>query len=361
MTETSTIAPTIFFNVAWMNEYRGITDIDAPLVGGSWAEKHEVCNFLDINGRCYGFVQPPNGENINIGRIGASEDTKFIDGVTVVWSARARNGKTVVVGLYRNARLHSSRQKLPNSPLHQQGGFKLEDYFAECRVEDAFLISHKRRDHFIPRGTDAMGQCLVWYGDTDTGRLESAKIKNLLEKLSAAAAQGELEAAIAEAGNVTAGSCDDEQREIEEDVKNIFDSNLPNIDKFNLVRARVGQGKFRQQVMLRWRNGCAVTGCQVSAMLRASHIKPWRDCVNASEQLSADNGLMLTANLDALFDRGLISFDKTGAMLVSPEISDLDSKNLGLKGARLLIRPSEWQDRYLAYHRQTFGFERESR
>jgi HNH endonuclease len=357
MSDISVTAPTIFFNIAWMNYYRGISDTDAPLDGGSWAEKHEVCNFLDVDGRCYGFVQPPNGENISIGRIGASENADFIDGVTVVWSARARSGKTVVVGLYRNARLHRSRQKLPNSAQHQQIGFKLDDYFAECRADDAFLISHKRRDHFIPRGTDAMGQSLVWYGDTDTGKLESKKIESLLGNLAAAAAQNELEAAITEAGNATAGSCDDEQREIEEDVQHIFDSNLPTAEKFNLVRARVGQGKFRQQVMQRWRNACAVTGCQVSAMLRASHIKPWRDCVNASEQLSADNGLMLTANLDALFDRGLISFDKTGAMLISPEISDLDTKSLGLKSARLLIRPSEWQDRFLAYHRQTFGFE----
>lgn len=355
------VAPTIFFNVAWMNEYQGVTDTDTPLDGGSWAVKHEVCNFLPVDGRCYGYVQPPNSENINIGRIGAPEAADYIDGVTVVWSARARSGKTVVVGLYRNARLHRERQKLPTSPQHQQKGFKLENYFAECRVEDAFLISHKRRDHFIPRGIDAMGQSLIWYGDTETGQLEATKIDLLLSRLTDARTQGELEAAIVEAGNVTAGSCDDEQREIEEDIKEVFESDLPTEDKFNLVRARIGQGKFRQEVMQRWRNGCAVTGCQVTAMLRASHIKPWRDCTNAKERLSADNGLMLTANLDALFDRGLISFDKSGAMLVSAEISDLDSMKLGLKNARLLIRPSEWQERYLAYHRQAFGFEPDSR
>jgi HNH endonuclease len=359
--EEKMAVPTIFFNVSWMNEYRGISDLDSPLDGGSWSEKHEVCNFLPVDGRCYGFVQPPNGESINIDRIGATEGVDHIDGVTVVWSARARSGKTVVVGIYRNARLHRNRQTLPQSALHQQKGFKLEDYFAECSVEDAILISPKRRDHFIPRGSNAMGQSLVWYGDTEKGALEAAKVENLLEQVAAAKLQIDLESAIVEAGNATAGSCDEGQRELEEDVRSVLASELPTEDKFNLVRARVGQGKFRQDVMQRWRNACAVTGCQVTAMLRASHIKPWRDCVNAKEQLSADNGLMLTANLDALFDRGLISFNKAGEMLVSRDLSKTDSDKLGLTNARLLIRPDEWQDRYLAHHRETFGFETSSR
>jgi hypothetical protein len=353
--------PTIFFNVAWMNAYRGISDIDAPLDGGSWTEKHEVCNFLPISGRCYGFVQPPNGENINISRIGAKDDADYLDGVTIVWSARARSGKTVVVGLYRNARLYRERQKLPSALEHQQRGFRLEDYFAECNAEDAFLISHKRRDHFIPRGSDAMGQSLVWYGDTETGRVEAGKISNLLEQIVDNRTQFDAANEIVESGGATAGSFDEAQRELEEDIDAVLSSDLPANDKFNLVRARVGQGKFRQQVLQMWRNGCAVTGCQVNAMLRASHIKPWRDCINEKERLSPDNGLMLTANLDALFDRGLISFDGSGRMLVSPDISENDSRNLGLINCRLIVRPNERQQHYLGYHRQAFGFDSLSR
>jgi HNH endonuclease len=349
--------PTIFFNIAWMNEYKGITDNDSPVDGGSWAVKHEVCNFLPVGGRCYGFVQPPNGENLKIERIGASESDAYIDGVTIVWTARARSGKkTIVVGFYRNARLYRDRQKLPTSAQLQQPGFKLDDYFAECDVEDAFLVSHGRRDHFIPRGSDAMGQSLVWYGDTETGRSESARAAKLLAQIISNKEQIEEAAELLDAGGATAGSFDEDQRELEEDIEAIFDSELPAEQKFSLVQARVGQGKFRKQVMQMWRNGCAVTGCQVTAMLRASHIKPWRDCSNERERLSADNGLMLTANLDALFDRGLISFDKTGMMLISPDISETDKKNLGLKGAKLLMRPSEHQERFLAYHRKNFGF-----
>ncbi|MBN9788867.1 hypothetical protein DMP17_09690 [Pseudonocardia sp. TMWB2A] len=348
--------PTIYFNVAWMDEYRGITDSDIPLDGGSWTDKHEVCNFMPIDGKCYGYVQPPNSETINITRIGASEDADYIDSVTVVWSARARGGKTVVVGLYRNARVHRRRQKLPYSPHHQQSGFSLVDYFAECNEEDAFLLSHKRRTHFIPRGKNAMGQSLIWYGESETGAVESLKIAALLQEYITEKHQSNTDSLIMECGDTTAGSFDRDQQEIEEDVQNILTSDLSNSEKANLVRARLGQGKFRKQVMQVWRNSCAVTGCQIPAMLRASHIKPWRDCETTAERLSADNGLMLTANLDALFDRGLISFDAKGLMLISPEISDMDRERLGLQHARLTVAPSQWQERYLAYHRQVFGF-----
>jgi hypothetical protein len=43
--------------------------------------------------------------------------------------------------------------------------------------------------------------------------------------------------------------------------------------KKQLIDARRGQGRFRAGVFKRWR-GCAVTGCTVPEVLRASHIKP---------------------------------------------------------------------------------------
>jgi HNH endonuclease len=352
---TETIPPTIFFNIAWMNEYRGITDTDMPLDGGSWTDKHEVCNFLPVDGRCYGFVQPPGGVRLNISRIGAPDDADFIDGVTVVWSARARSGKTVVVGIYQNARVYRERQKLPFSSIHNQNGFILTDYFAECREEDAFLISG-RRTHFIPRGLGGMGQSLVWYGDTQIGQDEAGSILTWLNQLTSEQSKQAIEVSLLQAKEATLGSFDDDVNEIEKDIRAILDSSATETTKSTLIHARIGQGKFRQNLMQIWRSACAVTGCQIPALLRASHIKPWRECVSAAERLSPDNGLMLSANLDALFDRGLISFDKNGTMLVSPDISESDQNKLGLKNARLSKKPSEWQEGYLSYHRPLFGF-----
>ncbi|MGO7165362.1 HNH endonuclease, partial [Rhizobium johnstonii] len=64
-------------------------------------------------------------------------------------------------------------------------------------------------------------------------------------------------------------------------------------------------------MLAQWHGRCAVTSCNLPAVLRASHIVPWREASNA-ERLDPENGLPLVATLDALFDVGLISFDDQG-------------------------------------------------
>lgn len=49
--------------------------------------------------------------------------------------------------------------------------------------------------------------------------------------------------------------------------------------------ARVGQGKYREEMLKLWENKCAVTGSAIQEALIASHAKPWADCTNASERL----------------------------------------------------------------------------
>ncbi len=79
-----------------------------------------------------------------------------------------------------------------------------------------------------------------------------------------------------------------------------------------LVRQRIGQGIFRQSLMDYWDGRCAVTGIDQPELLRASHMKPWTDCANDAERLDVFNGLLLTADWDAAFDKGLVTFDDNG-------------------------------------------------
>ncbi len=88
----------------------------------------------------------------------------------------------------------------------------------------------------------------------------------------------------------------------------------------------------------------------MGAVLRAPHCKPWSKSDN-HERLDSNNGLMLSANLDALFDAGLISFDETGKMLVSDVLSTREQDELGLP-ARLLRTPGAKLAGYLNYHRR---------
>ncbi|WP_211825127.1 HNH endonuclease [Kistimonas asteriae] len=116
-----------------------------------------------------------------------------------------------------------------------------------------------------------------------------------------------------------------------------------------LVDARVGQGLFRQHLLGYWKK-CAVTGITAPELLKASHIKPWRDSRN-TERLDLYNGLLLSANLDAAFDSGLISFLDNGDILISPELSS-DANAAGIHSAMQLsmIEPSHLP--YLQHHRE---------
>jgi len=131
------------------------------------------------------------------------------------------------------------------------------------------------------------------------------------------------------------------------------DTTTNKTEKLQLHKARLGQGKFRSDLEEKW-NGCSVTGCTIREVLRASHIKPWKDCDN-SERLDADNGLLLVANIDALFDTGLISFEKNGALVCSKALSKANLKLLaGCTTAKLNLNPQ--QALYMQIHRKLHRF-----
>lgn len=128
----------------------------------------------------------------------------------------------------------------------------------------------------------------------------------------------------------------------------------PETVRQQLIEARIGQGRFRQELMAYWQRQCAVTGVAVDEALIASHIKPWAQSDN-TERLDAYNGLLLSANLDRLFDRGLIGFADDGRMIRSARISDEDLARLGIAADARLRRVAPQHLPYLAHHRQAYG------
>ena len=97
-----------------------------------------------------------------------------------------------------------------------------------------------------------------------------------------------------------------------------LDATMPETMRVTLIKARRGQGVFRERVQTIEAN-CRVTGVAASELLIASHIKPWKGS-DPDERLDGNNGLFLSPHVDKLFDKGLISFEKNGAMLVSPKL-----------------------------------------
>ncbi|WP_444437553.1 HNH endonuclease [Pseudomonas sp. A6] len=121
-----------------------------------------------------------------------------------------------------------------------------------------------------------------------------------------------------------------------------------------LVRQRVGQDHYRDALLNYWGGACAVTGVAVTEALRASHAKPWAECTDDTERLDAFNGFLLVANLDALFDRFLISFDDAGHLLISARLSPDDLHGLGIHPEMTLRWLASEHRHYLQWHRERF-------
>jgi hypothetical protein len=133
------------------------------------------------------------------------------------------------------------------------------------------------------------------------------------------------------------------------DLEDIVKSHIGETTRRALLEARVGQGKFRVAVGKRWEGQCAVTGCSIPSVLRASHIKPWSKSSN-EERLNPANGILLAAHVDALFDSGLISFSDAGKILMSSSIRP-QIKRLELP-AKLRRHLTNSEKSFLAYHRR---------
>lgn len=124
---------------------------------------------------------------------------------------------------------------------------------------------------------------------------------------------------------------------------------LPETERQSIIKARIGQGIFRQQLFEMW-EGCAVTDVRLPNVLRASHIKPWRFSTNA-ERLNPYNGLLLLPQYDQLFDKGLISFDDHGGIVTSPVLDQIEPAKIGINPNDRLRSLSAQHKGFLEYHR----------
>ena len=133
------------------------------------------------------------------------------------------------------------------------------------------------------------------------------------------------------------------------DLDDIYRNARKQTTRRALVDARLGQGQYRIAVSKRWNDRCAATGCTISSILRASHIKPWSKSSN-KDRLNPNNGILLAAHIDALFDCGLISFADNGKLLKSAGIDgQLQQLRVPL---RLQRQPTPTEKIFLAYHRR---------
>ena len=146
------------------------------------------------------------------------------------------------------------------------------------------------------------------------------------------------------------------ERDIEEWERRVetqisTDTSITDTDRDALIRSRRGQGLFRTRVRIIERE-CRITKVRRAEHLIASHIQPWRDSSH-EQRLDGENGLLLTPTIDHLFDKGFISFENDGRLIISP-VADVPSLGkMGVERSHIVSVGtfSEGQRRYLDFHR----------
>lgn len=121
------------------------------------------------------------------------------------------------------------------------------------------------------------------------------------------------------------------------------------IYKESLTRVRLKQGIFRENLLNKHGEKCMICDIHGKDFLVASHIKPYR-ISNVEQAVSSENGLVLCPNHDKLFDRGYITFDEDGKILIS---SMLPKKLIKIININIEVKlPKEYRNnKYLKYHR----------
>lgn len=90
--------------------------------------------------------------------------------------------------------------------------------------------------------------------------------------------------------------------------------------------------------------------------LVASHIKPLATCINQQKMTEAydkNNGLLLSPNVDAYFDKFDITFDDAGNIIMGKNVLDEIKEVIGDYKLDVKVLNDERKE-YLRYHRQLF-------
>lgn len=216
---------------------------------------------------------------------------------------------------------------------------KLDEPFRPSQFAD--FLPALLRDKYAPIKISGKGNQGAYFSEIDQ-RLVNFVLEKAADKNSLRSILGDFETDLTDLAD-----------EIDEIIEQqlLVSELLSESEKFQVIKARRGQGIFRSNV-LQHEHACRVTGIESSFLLIASHIKPWRSCSNSNERLDGNNGLLLTPHVDRLFDRGYVTFDDIGALIISSKIDAIDIHRLGILDAKISPLPfiSEKQ-RYLDYHR----------
>ncbi len=134
------------------------------------------------------------------------------------------------------------------------------------------------------------------------------------------------------------------------------------------IKTRKNQGKWREllaEEMMSYTTNDSEIFCpltyitanylNVGTLFRASHIKAFSDC-NLNEAFDINNGILMIANADALFDKHLITINDDGTIIFSylleKDMKLIQELRLTEKVFKAIL--NEDRKKYLEYHRKRF-------
>ena len=138
----------------------------------------------------------------------------------------------------------------------------------------------------------------------------------------------------------------EEAKKIEEEIISL---NVEGASKKAIINVRVNQGIFRDLLLKRY-NRCCLCGMENHTLLIASHIKPWTES-EPKEKLDVNNGFLMCPNHDKLFDKGYITFDDDGKIIISGRLKEKDWVFLNVD-RRMHIELTKSNKKYLRFHRE---------
>lgn len=139
----------------------------------------------------------------------------------------------------------------------------------------------------------------------------------------------------------------EEIQKIEEEISSL---NVEGESKKAIINVRVNQGIFRNLLLKRY-NRCCLCKVENSALLIASHIKPWAES-EPEEKLDVNNGFLMCPNHDKLFDKGYVTFDDDGKIIISDKLTEKDRIFLNVD-SKMRVEPlTKGNKKYLEFHRK---------
>jgi len=304
----------IFFNIAWMKYYQGVTREDAPKNGGDFIEQneygYEIFNFLTFNDRMYGYVQPSGTGNylerkINIDRLDAPKQDS-VDDVLSVWVAKnPGKGGTWVIGWYENSTVYRNYQEAPpnSNRIFKDANF---GYRVTAKSEGCVCLPIEKRTLQVPRAKQVeggVGQSNIWYADSQENKILEFRqeVENLIQQ--------HYNSDIAKLNII--------QQELDQDFLNAINLEDARERVLTSIVRRQGQSQFRQKLLKAYKGKCVISGCNVEEVLEAAHITPYF----GQQTNVTSNGLLLRSDLHTLFDLRLITLDpKTKQVLIAPKL-----------------------------------------